>query len=497
MLASFVQEIANAPGSTITIALGGAATGRRSFASAFASGAAFYYAMDDGSQGEWGIGTITHGTPATLTRGTVLGNTIGTTTRMTFTGLTRVYVTLPAERALWRDAAGNVELPGAALVVAPAGLGRVGLRAGSAANPGYVEFFTPEGTRRGYIGWQDPGNSLAIVAEAGWQWRVSGALAVGGDVTVAKAEPRVVLAKAATNQANGILGRNGALQRWDLILGDAVAETGGNAGSRLALNRFSDAGAYIDTPLLMSRATGRLELAHAPVNPQDAATKAYVDALTTQNRQVFTASGTWTKPAGYPADTLVLIQVWGAGGSAASAWRGDVLQTGGGGGAHHDILLPLSLLGSTETVIVGAGGASVTPGSGGARAEGIAGGTSSFGAILRATGGQGGSTWGETALGGARQIGPAHVAVTDLQGAYFNGGPSGTNSIYGGGGGGNANSSGFAAGTSVFGGAGGTGGGTVGAPGMVPGGGGGAPVRNGPHPSGAGARGEVRVTVIV
>jgi hypothetical protein len=100
-------------------------------------------------------------------------------------------------------------------------------------------------------------------------------------------------------------------------------------------------------------------------------------------------------------------------------------------------------------------------------------------------------------LGGARQIGPAHVAVTDLQGAYFNGGPSGTNSIYGGGGGGNANSSGFAAGTSVFGGAGGTGGGTVGAPGTVPGGGGGAPVRNGPHPSGAGARGEVRVTVIV
>lgn len=243
--------------------------------------------------------------------------------------------------------------------------------------------------------------------------------------------------------------------------------------------------------------TGALTLPGAPTAALDAATKGYVDGLTIPDRQVFTASGTWTKPAGYPAHTLVLIQVWGAGGSAASAWRGDVLQTGGGGGACHEILLPLSVLGSTETVIVGAGGASVTPGSGGARAEGLGGGTSSFGAILRATGGQGGSTWGSTALGGVRQIGPAPVTVTDVQGAYFDGGGSGTSSIYGGGGGGNANASGFAAGTSVFGGAGGPGGGTVGTPGTAPGGGGGAPVRNGPHPSGAGARGEVRVTVIV
>jgi hypothetical protein len=140
----------------------------------------------------------------------------------------------------------------------------------------------------------------------GGEVTAAGALTVGGDVTVAKAEPRVVLAKAATNQSTGIMGRNGGLPRWDLILGSGEAETGGNAGSRLALNRFSDAGAYIDTPLIMSRATGRLELAHAPVDPQDAATKAYVDGADNELRGgvsavIATTSGTAHDVTGLPS----------------------------------------------------------------------------------------------------------------------------------------------------------------------------------------------------
>jgi hypothetical protein len=98
MLANFVQETANAPGSATTINLAGPPTGRRGFLAAFASGASVYYFLDDGTQSEWGVGTVTAGSPNTLSRTSVLGNTAGTTARLNFTGTTRVYNELPAER---------------------------------------------------------------------------------------------------------------------------------------------------------------------------------------------------------------------------------------------------------------------------------------------------------------------------------------------------------------------------------------------------------------
>jgi hypothetical protein len=315
MLASFVQETANAPGSTITIALGGAATGRRSFASAFASGAACYYAMDDGSQGEWGIGTITHGTPATLTRGTVLGNTIGSTTRMTFAGLTRVYVTLPAERALWRDAGGNVELPSTHLRMAAAGFGQVGLRVGSTLNPGYVEFFTPEGTRRGYIGWQNPDNHLVIVSEAGWSWRVIGTLVTG---SLLRADANIAISGAA-GTGRRLDWQTAGSSRWH-CRADGTAESGGNAGSNFVFAAHSDAGVDLGAVYTINRASRVMDFA---LNP----TTGGVLAGALPNRQVFAASGTWTKPAGYPADTLVLVECWGAGGGGSTGGG----NTGGGG----------------------------------------------------------------------------------------------------------------------------------------------------------------------
>jgi hypothetical protein len=97
MLQNFVQESANAPGTATTINLAGAAAGRRGFLAAFASGAAVWYFMDDGTQAEWGQGVVTAGSPNTLTRATVIGNTAGTTARLNFTGAVRVYNFLPAE----------------------------------------------------------------------------------------------------------------------------------------------------------------------------------------------------------------------------------------------------------------------------------------------------------------------------------------------------------------------------------------------------------------
>ena len=108
MLANFVQETANAPGQG-TVNLGGAAAGRRPFFPTFTSGSVVYYGMDDGTLAEMGIGTVTAGSPNTLTRTTVLWNSAGTTALMNFLGSVRVYCAVPAERAIYLRSDGAVQ----------------------------------------------------------------------------------------------------------------------------------------------------------------------------------------------------------------------------------------------------------------------------------------------------------------------------------------------------------------------------------------------------
>ncbi len=65
-----------------------------------------------------------------------------------------------------------------------------------------------------------------------------------------------VLQKPASGQDNIISGYTGANARWTMELGDPSAETGGNVGSNFALNRYNDAGTWLDTPVFINRATG-------------------------------------------------------------------------------------------------------------------------------------------------------------------------------------------------------------------------------------------------
>lgn len=94
---SLVHETATNPGTGVTVNLSGAVNSRRSFASAFGSGAACFYVLSDGSKSEWGLGTFTAGSPNTLSRTTVIGNTSGTTSRLNFTGVINVYNAIPGE----------------------------------------------------------------------------------------------------------------------------------------------------------------------------------------------------------------------------------------------------------------------------------------------------------------------------------------------------------------------------------------------------------------
>tara|TARA_R110000751_G_scaffold239163_1_gene339903 strand:+ start:437 stop:1099 length:663 start_codon:yes stop_codon:yes gene_type:complete len=102
-----------------------------------------------------------------------------------------------------------------------------------------------------------------------------------------------------------------------------------------------------------------------------------------QSVQVFTSSGTWTKPDGI---TKIIVRGVGAGGSGTGKPAStSLVAPGGGAGGNFQKFIDVSAVGSVS-VTIGSGGAGVTGG------DGAAGGSTSFGAYCTGNGGSGGST---------------------------------------------------------------------------------------------------------
>ncbi len=217
--------------------------------------------------------------------------------------------------------------------------------------------------------------------------------------------------------------------------------------------------------------------------------------------QDFATAGTatWTKPAGVTANSLVYIQMWGAGGGG-SGTDGTVISaaTAGGGAEYAEIFILASALNSTVGLTVGTGG---TGGVG--NASGSDGTSSKFPTslpLVTARGGNKGTYQTPSGAGGGYFGGAANSDARDANSGGGGGSPGGA--AFKGGGGGSGGNPGGNGGVSQFGGNGGvqpSGNGNGGA-GFQPGGGGAGAVRNtfsGTNQTGGqGGDGEVRIWTI-
>ncbi len=99
------------------------------------------------------------------------------------------------------------------------------------------------------------------ISRATAQVTINGNAVVNPEVTTGHAIAK--LNKLSSGTVSQLTGQNAGLPRWAMQLGDATAEAGSNAGSNFGINRYNDAGTYIDTTLQIARSNGAIN-ANAP-----------------------------------------------------------------------------------------------------------------------------------------------------------------------------------------------------------------------------------------
>jgi hypothetical protein len=82
------------------------------------------------------------------------------------------------------------------------------------------------------------------------------------------------------SQQRGIAGTTSGSERWNMLLGSAAAESGGNAGSNFVINSYSDAGGYLASPLQITRSSGVAAFSQPIVNGSDRRIKSNIEPIT-------------------------------------------------------------------------------------------------------------------------------------------------------------------------------------------------------------------------
>jgi len=100
---------------------------------------------------------------------------------------------------------------------------------------------------------------LKVRNDANTAWIALNIAATGtsGDQTYAA---NIILNRPAISPSYGFSGQLATVMRWRIVPGNTAAESTGNAGSNFAIERYSDAGALIDTPLSINRASGAVSM---------------------------------------------------------------------------------------------------------------------------------------------------------------------------------------------------------------------------------------------
>ena len=103
-----VKETSTTTG-TGTLNLAGASVGFVTFVAGIGNSNTTYYAINAQGTSNWevGIGTVTDSTPDTLSRDTVLSNSLGNTSKINFSGTLDVFCTMPASKSVYLDSTGT------------------------------------------------------------------------------------------------------------------------------------------------------------------------------------------------------------------------------------------------------------------------------------------------------------------------------------------------------------------------------------------------------
>ncbi len=89
-------------------------------------------------------------------------------------------------------------------------------------------------------------------------WREDGWSMFRAGVECFAYQPRFIVNKTASGQDAGFIGSLNGKARWWVDVGDATPETGANSGSDFTIDRFTDAGVWIDSPITITRSNGAI-----------------------------------------------------------------------------------------------------------------------------------------------------------------------------------------------------------------------------------------------